>query len=258
MKKNNADIDVAHLRHPHLDEQDYQAMLSGLQLELMQLQLGTYRCGKRVVLLLEGPDAAGKGGLIRRLVRHMDPRGVRVHAIGPPSELERGQHYLQRFWSRLPQAGRWCVFDRSWYGRVLVERVECGLTDWPRAAEEIKYLEKMLIDDGVILIKILLYIDKEEQRQRLLKRLNNPEKAWKLTTADLDSHLLHDQYVAAYNDMLAATHTPVPWHCIPANHKRYARVKAMQTIRDDLHGRVVPPTTPSAEFEQRAQRILQP
>jgi len=258
MGQSKVDNDVGSLSHPKLGESDYQAMLGGLQLELMQLQLGTYRCGKRVVLLLEGPDAAGKGGLIRRLVRHMDPRGVRVHAIGPPSRVERGQHYLQRFWSRLPQAGRWCIFDRSWYGRMLVERVECGLTDWQRAAREIRHLEQALIDDGVIVIKVLLYIDKEEQRQRLLKRLNNPEKAWKLTTADLDSHVLHDEYQQAYNDMLATTQQPVPWHCIAANHKRYARITALQTIRDSLQGRVIPPVTPSNGFERRALSILTP
>lgn len=258
MKHDSGTFDVRQLSHPKLAEQDYQHALHALQFDLMQLQLGTYRCQKRVVLVMEGPDAAGKGGVIRRLVRHMDPRGVRVHAIGPPSEVERGQHYLQRFWSRLPRAGQWCVFDRSWYGRLLVERVECGFKDWPRSAEEIQHFEKMLVDDGVILIKILLYIDKQEQRQRLLNRLRNPEKAWKLTSADLDSYVLHDRYETAYNDMLAATHDPVPWHCIAANHKRFARIAVLETIRDHLQGKVKPPATPADGFERRALRILEP
>ena len=137
------------LTYPSLSKPDYQRQMDALQLALMSMQLSLFRNRQRAVLVVEGPDGAGKGGLLRRALRYMDPRSVRVHPTGAPDERERGQHYLQRFWERLPKPGQISVFDRSWYGRLLIERVENGLHDVERARREIAQFEQMLIDDGI-------------------------------------------------------------------------------------------------------------
>lgn len=232
MTKTADSASLNELMHPQLDEQSYKNQLRSLQLELMHYQFCMYRKQKRVVVVFEGPDAAGKGGAIRRAVRHLDPRGLRVHSIGPPNDIERGQHYLQRFWSRLPKAGQLAIFDRSWYGRVLVERVELGLKNWEQYYREINQFERMLVDDGIVLIKLLLHIDKEEQRRRLKSRLDNVEKAWKINEADLWSFGYHADYVQASDEMLVATSDPVPWQVIAANNKYHARIEVMRRMID--------------------------
>ncbi len=251
-------MDVSALSYPVLQNELYRKKIKALQLELMHLQLWVYRHQHRVVLVMEGPDAAGKGGIIRRAVRYMDPRSVRVHSIGAPNATEQAQHYLQRFWARLPKKGQMAVFDRSWYGRVLVERVEEALPNYAQYYEEICHFEKMLMDDGVVVVKILLYIDHKEQRQRLISRLESPEKCWKLTESDLRSHGFYREYQQAYNDMLANTGSVVPWHVIAANDKQHARVTAQEILLDRCRERLGEPADDhhSAEFIEKARKIL--
>ncbi|MBI3452604.1 MAG: polyphosphate kinase, partial [Rhodospirillales bacterium] len=183
--------------------------------------------------VVEGWDAAGKGGMIRRLVEPLDPRGVKVWSIGPPDAHEEGRHYLHRFWAKLPAPGTLAIFDRSWYGRVLVERVE-GLADkrvWRRAYDEINAFEKMLTDDGVRIVKLFLHITRDEQLRRFAERLGNPYKRWKLTAADLRAHERWDDYVDAAHDMLDRTSTAhAPWTAIAGNQKWYGRVEALRCI----------------------------
>ncbi|MBR9805544.1 polyphosphate kinase, partial [bacterium] len=163
---------------------------------------------------------------IKRLVEQMDPRGYVVHPIGAPDPAELSQHYLQRFWTRLPGKGSITIFDRSWYGRVLVERVEkiSPRADWQRAYDEIRQFEKMLTDDGVILIKILIHISKREQGERFRARLEKPHKRWKITMADFKTREHWAAYQRAFNDMISKTSTEAaPWLVAPGDVKRATR-----------------------------------
>lgn len=193
--------------------------------------------GDRGVVVFEGVDAAGKGGAIRRLTSVLDPRAYKVWPIDPPNEIERKQHYLTRFWSRLPAHGMLAVFDRSWYGRVLVERVE-GLADrseWRRAFTEINEFEHMLIDDGVRVVKIFLHISEDEQLKRFEDRIQDPLKRWKLTFDDIRNRERWDDYESAIDDMIARTSTvAAPWRVISTNNKKLARVQALTCITDRL------------------------
>jgi polyphosphate kinase 2 (PPK2 family) len=187
--------------------------------------------------VVEGIDAAGKGGMIRRATELMDPRGYRVHPIGAPTAEELKEHYLQRFWRRLPKQGQTAVFDRSWYGRVLVERVSKLVEEptWERAYQEIIQFEEQLEADGMILIKLFLSIDKDEQLSRFKERIENPKKRWKITPDDILSRNLWDEYQIAFDDMLKHTSTATrPWHVVGSNHKRHARIECMRHIRDRL------------------------
>ncbi len=252
---------LAELDFPEFKGKDYEKQLDKLQLALMKYQQALYQTGRRAIIVFEGTDAAGKGGVVRRLIEKMDSRGYRVYSIGPPTPEEKANHYLLRFWQKLPDVGQLVVFDRSWYGRVLVERVE-GLADelaWRRAYQELNHFEKLLYDDGVILVKIFLHISKDEQKKRFLSRLNNPEKRWKLTMADLDSRQHWDEYISAYNDMLELTSTAVsPWNIIPANNKKYARIQALKVIADhfEKHLNISGIRLMQPGVEQRAREIL--
>lgn len=208
-----------------------------LQLDLVRVQQALFREKKRVIILIEGTDTAGKGGMLRRLTRHLDPRGVRVWPIGAPAEWEQSRHYLYRFWQKLPEPGEITIFDRSWYGRVLVERVEgfAEEAEWSRAYRELVEFERQLTDDGVVLIKLFLNLSKEEQYNRLMDRLREPTKRWKLTVADLEGRRYWDDYQSAFDDMLNKTATKsAPWYVIPADDKQFTRVKCLSVIYDLL------------------------
>lgn len=225
------------LEFPKLKSKEYENSLKELQLRLMMYQRGLFQTGQRAVIVCEGADAAGKGGAIRRMVELMDPRGYRVYPVGPPTPDELSSHYLQRFWRDLPQAGILAVFDRSWYGRVLVERVEklARPKEWKRAYREINEFERQLCDDGVIMVKLLYHISKKEQRSRFLDRLHRPEKRWKLTMSDLENHQLWDEYQRAFADTLDKTSTDyAPWTVVPANDKKYSRVLTLRTVCEAL------------------------
>ncbi len=180
-----------------------------------------------LVLVFEGWDASGKGGTIRRLMEPIDPRHYSVNAIAKPTQEELDHHYLWRFWNRLPRRGEIAVFDRSWYGRVLVERIEGFATrqEWSRAYEEINHFEKALVDDGHVLVKFFLHISKSAQKRRFEARARNPLKSWKLNEEDYRNRKKWDEYEEAIDDMVKRTDTPAaPWHIIPADDKRFARV----------------------------------
>ncbi len=220
-----------------LGKRAYEERLAALQLRLRQIQQAYLAGGERGIVVFEGWDAAGKGGTIRRMSAVMDPRGFKVWPIAAPSDAEKAQHFLQRFWERLPPRGAVAVFDRSWYGRVLVERVEklAARPEWSRAYRDINEFERMLADDGARLVKIFLHVSPEEQLRRFEQRLADPLKRWKLTYEDFRNRDLRPLYEAAVEEMVARTSTAAaPWHVIPAEDKRYARVEALGRIVDTL------------------------
>ncbi len=222
-------------------KQVYQSTLEDLQHRMVRIQQGLYHSGRRAVVGFEGFDAAGKGGCIRRMTEMLDPRGLKVVPIGPPLPEEKGRHWLYRFWRDLPLPGSITVFDRTWYGRVLVERVD-RLTpkpQWKRAYDEINEFEAMLVNEGIELVKIFLAITKDEQLRRFEQRLRDPYKRWKIGEADIRARQQWDEYVEAADDMFKRTHTKlVPWELIPAEHKWYARSEVLRVVTKALgsHG----------------------
>jgi polyphosphate kinase 2 (PPK2 family) len=209
-----------------------QARLTQLRLTLGG-QIGEQRIGPPLVVLLEGWDASGKGGAIKRLVAELDPRHVRVRQFAAPTTDEKRHHFLWRFWPKLPGWGGMAVFDRSWYGRVLVERVEgyASREEWIRAYEEISHFERSLADEGTILVKMWMHISEEEQLRRFQRRERKPLKSWKLTEEDWRNREKRDAYEQAVEDMLAQTDQPMaPWIVISAESKAHARVAVVEAV----------------------------
>jgi polyphosphate kinase 2 (PPK2 family) len=208
-----------------LSPEEYHVDLIRLQVRLSQLGFQVYKQQRPVIIAFEGWDAAGKGGAIRRLTERLDPRDDAEH------------HYLWRFWRRLPEAGQIAVFDRTWYGRVLVERVEgfCSEEEWRRAYREINEFERQLVDYGTVLVKFWLHISSEAQLARFEDRRDTAYKAWKLTDEDWRNRDKWDRYMQAVEDMLLKTSTTVaPWTVVPANDKLFARVCVLQTVVNAL------------------------
>jgi polyphosphate kinase 2 (PPK2 family) len=206
--------------------------LTQLRLTLGGL-IGSHALGPPVCVVFEGWDASGKGGAIKRLVAQMDPRHVRVVQFSAPTANEKRHHFLWRFFPLLPGWGGMAVFDRSWYGRVLVERVEGLATreQWLRAYDEINSFERTLADEGMILIKLWLHISDKEQLKRFERRQKDPLKVWKLTDEDWRNREKRAEYEQAVEDMVARTDQPyAPWHLVEADSKRYARVKVIRTV----------------------------
>jgi polyphosphate kinase 2 (PPK2 family) len=196
-------------------------------------QVGEHRIGPPLCVVFEGWDASGKGGAIKRLVRPLDPRHVRVAQFAAPTHDEKRHHFLWRFWPVLPGWGGMAVLDRSWYGRVLVERVEGFATEeqWSRAYDEIAQFEGTLAAEGMILVKFWMHVSPEEQLRRFESRAQDPLRSWKLTDEDWRNREKRPQYEAAVNDMLERTdHPRAPWHVIPSDNKRYARVAVAETV----------------------------
>ena len=186
-----------------------------------------------MVLCFEGWDAGGKGGAIRRLTKMMDPRGYEVIPVAAPNTVEKGYHYLWRFWTHMPKAGHVAIFDRSWYGRVMVERIEgfCSEEEWKRAYNEINRMEAQLADAGAIVIKFWMHIDPDEQKRRFEERMENPAKQWKITEEDWRNREKWDDYVKAVDEMILRTSTSyAPWVIVEGNDKLYARVKVLETV----------------------------
>ncbi len=218
-----------------LGKRDYFDQLIDLQAKLAIIQQAFLFHGLKGVIVFEGWDAAGKGGTIRRISQALDPRSFKVWPIGAPRNYYLNRHYLLRFWERLPPSGAISAFDRSWYGRVLVERIEKLTPEhrWRAAYDEINAFERMLTDDGTRIIKLFFHISQDEQMERFTERLTNPLKRWKLTYEDFRNREKWAETEVAVDEMLARTSTQnAPWHVIPANNKKYARIKAMQAIVD--------------------------
>ena len=211
--------------------------LKVMQKKLYELQVRYFMEKRRAILVFEGWDAAGKGGAIKRLTALMDPRGYKVWPIAAPRDAERRHHYLWRFTSRTPEEGEISIFDRSWYGRVLVERVEgfCSEKAWNRAYDEINAFERMLTDDGVVIIKFFLHLDKATQLERFKAREKDPIKNFKIGPDDWRNRKKWSEYEEAIQDMLDRTHRPdAPWYVVPANDKRQARLTVLRNCIDAL------------------------
>ena len=224
-----------------LTEEEYKTRLKKLQKRLAELHSELYRLRIPVVIGFEGWDAGGKGGAIKRLTSNLDPRGYRVNPTAAPNDIEKVHHYLWRFWNNVPKAGHIAVFDRTWYGRVMVERIEgfCSEAEWRRAYQEINEMESHMANAGAVVLKFWLHIDKDEQERRFNERQANPAKQWKITDEDWRNREKWDQYEEAVNEMLIRTSTTyAPWIVVEGNDKRYARVKVLQTVVDALEKKI--------------------
>src|SRR5271169_991555 len=220
-------------RFPVVEFADYERRLAEMQETLQRVQQAYLGTSHRAIIVLEGWDTAGKGGVVRRLGWALDPRSFKVHAIAAPTGREKSLHYLQRFWERLPEHGQIVIFDRSWYGRVLVERVEGFATkrEWRRGYDEINQFERLLIEDGVRIAKIFLHISAGEQIRRFKDRMANPLKRWKLSYEDFRNRERWADYEAAIEDMMEETSTKwAPWYLVPGNDKLFGRLAAFKIL----------------------------
>lgn len=220
-----------------LEGEEYNQELIRYQVALYALAYQVYVQQRPVIIVFEGWDAAGKGGAIRRITEKIDPRGYVVYPIAAPKGDDATHHYMWRFWNRLPETGQIAIFDRSWYGRVMVERIEgfCTEDEWKRAYREINQFERQLVDFGTIIFKFWIQIDKEEQLHRFESRSDDKLRSWKLTSEDWRNREKWDVYEEAVNEMLLKTSTvAAPWTVVEGNSKGYARVKILKTIVDKL------------------------
>ncbi len=220
-----------------IEDHVYKAQLKDLQHQLNTLHYRLYRKKIPVIIVYEGWDAAGKGGNIKRITGALDPRGFEVHPIACPEPHEKSRHYLWRFWTKLPKTGHIAIFDRSWYGRVMVERLEefCSTNDWKRAYNEINEFEKELAYWGAVIIKFWVQIDKDTQLERFTERQNTLEKQWKITDEDWRNREKWDAYEEAANEMLQKTNTTyAPWHVLASVDKKYARIQALKIVIETL------------------------
>lgn len=224
-----------------LTHEEYKKQIDALQKRLGVLHSEIYRRKIPVIIGFEGWDAGGKGGAIRRLTSHLDPRGYRVCPTSAPNDIEKKHHYMWRFWTKMPKAGHIAIFDRTWYGRVMVERIEgfCREADWKRAYQEINEMEAHMANAGAIVLKFWLQIDKDEQERRFKERMETPEKQWKITDEDWRNREKWDQYELAVNEMLVRTSTTyAPWIVVEGNCKYYARVKVLSSVVDAIEEKI--------------------
>jgi polyphosphate:AMP phosphotransferase len=224
-----------------LDRATYRKRLEHQRARIGRLTQRARKRGITSVIVMEGPDAAGKGSCIRRITRAMDAVNYRVVQTAAPNEEERAHHYLWRFWRDLPRAGRVCIFDRSWYGRVLVERVEgfASRGEWLRAYGEINELEEQLCEHGILLLKFWIHVGADEQLRRFREREKTSYKKYKITAEDYRNRRRRDDYELAANDMIARTSTDLaPWHLVPSNDKRWARIQVMETFSEALEAKL--------------------
>jgi polyphosphate kinase 2 (PPK2 family) len=235
---------------------DYDRKLADLQ-ELISRQLVSLHVHRRrAIVVSEGWDAAGKGGALQRMVARCDPRHFHVWPIAAPSEGEKARHYLWRFWTRLPKTGELAIFDRSWYGRVLVERVEgfAAEAEWRRAYDEINEFEAQQTSDGTLIVKLFFHVTQEVQDKRLAARLEDPWKRWKVTPEDFRNRARRADYLAALADMFRETDTRwAPWTVIDGNQKKPARIAALQAVADALSAHV--PSQPPKERPETEQLV---
>ena len=220
-----------------MDREEYKKKKKELQKRLTALHNKMYLKRVPVVLAFEGWDAGGKGGAIKRLTQAMDPRGYEVVPTASPNDIEKAHHYLWRFWEKIPKAGHMAIFDRTWYGRVLVERIEGFATEeeWSRAYTAINNMEEQFTNAGYIVLKFWMHIDKDEQERRFHERENTPEKQWKITDEDWRNRARWDEYEKAVDEMIVRTSTEdAPWIVVEGNSKYYARIKVLETVVEAL------------------------
>ena len=230
------DDDILDPTYPYREEMEkkaYEAHMAALQLQLVRMMYDVVATGKRVVVLFEGRDAAGKGGTIERMRENLNPRSANIVALPKPTDREAGQWYFQRYVDWLPAAGEIALFDRSWYNRGIVERVFGYSTEQERHAffRQLPSFEQTLVDDGIILVKLWLNVGRAEQMRRFLDREADPLKQWKLSQIDVDGLARWDDYTIAIHDTLNRSHSPIaPWHVIRSDDKRRARIAAIQIV----------------------------
>jgi polyphosphate kinase 2 (PPK2 family) len=226
-------LDQLDLTKQIAEKSEYKERLQKSQLQLLHHQRKLLDTKRSLILVFEGWDAAGKGGVIKRITEKMDPRLIRVWSTVKPTAEEYKHHYLWRFWSKLPAYGETAIFDRSWYGRPLVERVEkfCTEKEWRRSYEEINNFEKALADDGAIILKFFLHVSKEEQLRRFEARAADPYKHWKISEEDWRNRKKWKENVTAAEDIFEQTDTKAGrWHLIEGEYKWYARVKILKLL----------------------------
>lgn len=237
-ERHDSDIlDPAYPYRTEMPKAEYQARAKALQVELVKMLRDVVTTGKRVVVLFEGRDAAGKGGAIEVMRENLNPRSAYIVALPRPTDRETGQWYFQRYVAQLPAAGEIALFDRSWYNRGVVERVFGFSTPAQRTQffRQLPDFEKMLVDDGVVLVKLWLNVGRAEQLRRFLDREKDPLKQWKLSAIDVNGLARWDDYTAAIRETLSLSHTPVaPWTVIRSDDKRRARITAMQAVLDRI------------------------
>lgn len=224
-----------------MQREDYEKDLKKYQKRIREIEYEIYSRRIPVIIAYEGWDAAGKGGNIKRMVENCDPRGYGVIPVGSPNDEEKNHHYLWRFWNKIPKAGHIAIFDRTWYGRVLVERIEgfCSVAEWKRAYREINEMEKQFTNFGTILVKFWLHIDADEQLRRFEERRNTPSKNYKITEEDWRNREKSKEYQTAVDEMLFRTNTAyAPWVVVESNDKCYARIKTLKTIIDAVESRL--------------------
>jgi len=224
-----------------IDKSQYKEIVPELQIKLGELQREARAYEIPIIIIFEGWDAAGKGTLINRLILTLDPRGFTVYPINPPNEEERLRPFLWRFWTKTPEKGRLAIFDRSWYGRVLVERVDNIVKKdvWQNAYHEINSFEKQLVNDGTVIVKFFLHISQEEQKKRFKQLLKNPSTAWKVTKEDWKHHKQYDKYLVAIDEMLEKTDTNLtPWTIVESHDRRYAIVKVFNSVIEAIKNRI--------------------
>ena len=221
-----------------MDKDDYEDAIEALQLELVKMQADVKETGKRVVIVFEGRDAAGKGGTIKRFRENLNPRVARVVALSKPSDRERGEWYFQRYVDHLPTEGEIVLFDRSWYNRGVVEHVFefCTPEQRKHFFTQVPSFEQMLVDEGIILRKMWLNVGRAEQLRRFLKRENDPLKQWKLSWIDVEGLKRWDAYTSAIEETFQKTHTDhAPWTIVRSDDKKRARIAAIQSVLHPLH-----------------------
>lgn len=224
-----------------IDKPSYKALMPELRERLYMVQKASWDAGIPVVILFEGWDAAGKGTSIQALTEPIDPRGFKLYPIRAARTYEKNHPWLWRFWLKLPARGEWAIFDRSWYGRVLVERLENLIpeSEWRRAYRDIVDFERTIADDGHLIIKFFLHISKQEQKRRFEKLLKDPLTAWHVAPEDWEHHRRYDDWFWAYEEMFEHTDTEWgPWTIVEATDKRYKQVKVFQTIIKALEERL--------------------
>lgn len=241
-------------------KEEYKDALAKQQEQLFHVQQSYFHQKKRALVVFEGWDASGKGGAIRRITEKLDPRGVSVFPVAKPAKEDQDKHFLYRFWQHIPSPGTLKIFDRSHYGRVLVERVDKLIDEktYNRGYEEINAFEKTLSDSGVRIIKLFMHISSKEQRERFEERLHNPFKRWKLTEEDLHNRKMRKEYIKAVNEMFERTHTSfAPWHIVNGEYKWQARVNVLDTVIDRLSEGVdiSPPTLDENLIAQASKQL---